>query len=549
VASDQTAAIVRKKLVRASTHKHVEMASQLKLDEAKLLLKEMEVKSSSKSLHTIQSGHLKSENMEIVKKPPKVKIAPPLTAVHFSAALREPARAGEFQKTFQDQFESAAARSAKAIFESMSRAMEFGTSVTISATDYMPKCIRPRHKGAADASRPASFSPTKSSTAPLSAFWRSPVKSRPSSPATTIRSSSASTRSGMVIYVDPTVNTERLDVKLIVSYADASGLEHRMSVRVANDGGYFGLEVTGLKNGDKESFLAPTSSSFADPDSRPASAAAAASRWLPGWGGVLPVFVPSPSCNCELVVRSEDGSLLFSSELGARGPTSPPSLWSPVRKAAEGHGLKGWRASDASAKGSELAEPTRVLESINLFCFEATSYKHAIKRARSFLSRSVKADVSNSAIGGGTTALNEAALHGNVEVRGVSLSHSIDVSNVGHMQAVRYLLEVGRASPNAVCAVTGYSALHEAVFGGNAFVIKLLLKHGARVHIQDSSGSTPLHIACAHNNASATRLLLAEKSAKKALLMEDHKQKTPHQLCTSKFLRTLVEGKFVASLS
>ena len=104
------------------------------------------------------------------------------------------------------------------------------------------------------------------------------------------------------------------------------------------------------------------------------------------------------------------------------------------------------------------------------------------------------------------------------------------------------MLEVGRANPNAICPISGYTALHEAVFGGNADTIKLLLRHGTRVHIRDSSGSTPLHIACAHNNASATRILLAEKSAKKALLIEDNKQKTPHQLCTSKFLRTLVEG-------
>ena len=231
------------------------------------------------------------------------------------------------------------------------------------------------------------------------------------------RGSSAGRRSGTVIYVDPTVNTERLDVKLSISYTDAIGLEQRLSVKIVNDGEYFGLEMTGLK-GEKEHFLAPTSILSAVDSSLLAASASPPARWLPGWGGVLPVFVPAPSCHCELVVKKEDGSLIFSSELGAMNSSSssPPSLWSPVRRASEGHYTKAWKASDACAKGPELVESRKILESINLFCFEATSYEHAIKRAKIFISQRVKTDVSNSAIGGGTTALNEAALHGNVEV-------------------------------------------------------------------------------------------------------------------------------------
>ena len=96
---------------------------------------------------------------------------------------------------------------------------------------------------------------------------------------------------------------------------------------------------------------------------------------------------------------------------------------------------------------------------------------------------------------------------------------------------------------NAKCRLTGYTPLHEALLGGNNEIVKLLMDHGASIAIQDDiDGNTALHLACSQNNVSVVRIMLENREAKKCLILVNAKGQTPRQLCTSKFVRTIVEG-------
>lgn len=96
---------------------------------------------------------------------------------------------------------------------------------------------------------------------------------------------------------------------------------------------------------------------------------------------------------------------------------------------------------------------------------------------------------------------------------------------------------------NARCKRSNHTPLHEAIIGGHAEVVAFLIEKGANVLLRDNTDSLPIHIACANNHVSIVRMLLNSKYAKKSLLAKDGKGKTARQLCASKFLRTIVEGK------
>ena len=105
------------------------------------------------------------------------------------------------------------------------------------------------------------------------------------------------------------------------------------------------------------------------------------------------------------------------------------------------------------------------------------------------------------------------------------------------------MVEVAGAAVNVRCKKSSHTPLHEAVIGGHTSIVALLVKNGSNILMKDNTGSLPIHIACASNHVSIVRILINSKAAKKALLTKDGHGKTPRQLCATKFLRTIVEGK------
>jgi ankyrin repeat protein len=69
----------------------------------------------------------------------------------------------------------------------------------------------------------------------------------------------------------------------------------------------------------------------------------------------------------------------------------------------------------------------------------------------------------------------------------------------------RRLLAAG-ASPNAV-QQGGATPLHEAAFRGNLDLVRLLLKHGARIDVRDSQGKSPSDLAREHGHENVLRVL------------------------------------------
>ncbi|MFK4301299.1 ankyrin repeat protein [Paenibacillus sp. RC254] len=91
-------------------------------------------------------------------------------------------------------------------------------------------------------------------------------------------------------------------------------------------------------------------------------------------------------------------------------------------------------------------------------------------------------------------------------------------AHYGHADAVQVLLDHGAGinaiSHSKVSFILSNTALHAAIVGErNTDVIRLLLSHQARTHIQDSDGHTCLHTAAYHDNQPEIIRLLMEHGA------------------------------------
>jgi len=58
----------------------------------------------------------------------------------------------------------------------------------------------------------------------------------------------------------------------------------------------------------------------------------------------------------------------------------------------------------------------------------------------------------------------------------------------------------------------GWTALHHAVFRGDASIVALLLAHGASPFMQDKQGQTPLHIAARQDAQILVEIILKHVS-------------------------------------
>ncbi|XP_052063085.1 ankyrin repeat domain-containing protein 49-like, partial [Mytilus californianus] len=62
------------------------------------------------------------------------------------------------------------------------------------------------------------------------------------------------------------------------------------------------------------------------------------------------------------------------------------------------------------------------------------------------------------------------------------------------------------------CANDGWYPLHMAASDGNTDIIKLLIKHKAKLNQQMSDGMTPLYLACNFGHCNVVKLLLDNKA-------------------------------------
>ena len=301
-----------------------------------------------------------------------------------------------------------------------------------------------------------------------------------------LKNVSNSKSKGLAIYVDPTINTGDLDVHLIVSYSLANESEEEIRVKIINDGTYFGLELTGGKWASEKAsshsaaailarpvvgiedmedqFWNPVDHSLptAGPESPennnnkknnknknnkedtkimyPATAflesKSAFQRWLPGWGGVLPIFVPSNTCSCRLEIKNSSGhsrehKLKFGGHSDADNNLSTPSLaisksvWDPLQRISAGvfeesernssYGKSIHREQDSFSNDNEISKAL-IENGVSLFCFNSKSISSSLVKVNTALGKELQLNAVNEVLGGGSNPLNVAALHNNFQV-------------------------------------------------------------------------------------------------------------------------------------
>ena len=74
--------------------------------------------------------------------------------------------------------------------------------------------------------------------------------------------------------------------------------------------------------------------------------------------------------------------------------------------------------------------------------------------------------------------------------------------------------------------VFGYTPLHEAVNGGHADALEILLKKGGDINSRANTGYTPLHLAASAGNIECVRVLLRYNAN---IAAKDDYQKSPRQ--------------------
>lgn len=79
----------------------------------------------------------------------------------------------------------------------------------------------------------------------------------------------------------------------------------------------------------------------------------------------------------------------------------------------------------------------------------------------------------------------------------------------GHAEVARWLLGQGAAVDTVARNPMQVMALHAAVAGRHAEIIRLLLDRGAPANARQQAGCTPLHAAAQHGDAALAELLLA----------------------------------------
>lgn len=315
---------------------------------------------------------------------------PSRSTIEFDKVLRSSnCSSRAFIKQFQIQRAQRARKNAKAVFEALHKAIPAGESAVLSVHDYMATLVRPMCKGSKGAREyKEGWGIQKGDEINLS-------------------KKGTKKKSGMVIYVDPSIDTTGLQCFLHIAYGPQFGTAQKITI--ANDGSYCGLELTGAKwNLEKGVTPVPPLSTHSDFDLNRLAASfelEVPDRSIPGWCGTLPIFIPSDRCKCRLEIRKINTGLDLSHTLLRNPRVGMPPLTRPKTAPlipTRGQGVENRFGS--------------AMDSLSLFTFSAISLNAAMTIVNDYLGSKLRKDVANDDSGGGASSLHVAALHGNVEV-------------------------------------------------------------------------------------------------------------------------------------
>ena len=253
--------------------------------------------------------------------------------------------------------------------------------------------------------------------------------------------------------------------------------------------------------------------------------------YLPGWEGVLPIYVTGNVCVCHIEVADDPHAQQHQQRSPSRHssasafpmimplplPVSPSLSPSPSAASLP-------RPVSAAAYISEKCEEERRSNVVvaSVCAFPCRSKTHALHLLHSHMAGVFRVKTANVTVPGGIPALSVAAFHGNLE-------------------AVRRLIENG-ASVNLKASIFPKdTALHEAVLGGHEDIVHLLLDKGAKQTVPDDAGNCAIHMAALYNNVRVARILLSSDGAAAVLARRNSKHKLALDLATSVLMRSALE--------
>ena len=255
--------------------------------------------------------------------------------------------------------------------------------------------------------------------------------------------------------------------------------------------------------------------------------------FLPGWEGVLPLFIPATVATCQIFVvkKGEEekwGALHHAQVPGDTtyftGINNDPDMGVGIVDRERGGGEDGFvldespttheiktLANDLELPSSPNVGPTtQGMSTLSGFVFPCESVYRGLGALRKQMESGVKEKLANVYVPGGEPALHVAALHGNIEALETLLRRGGDVN----------LVKDGR------------SALFEAVSGMNPECLQLLLDFGINDKFKDPRGNTALHYACKLGDISCARTLFSKKNMNAVDLLQgkNNKGQTPLDL-------------------
>ena len=112
-------------------------------------------------------------------------------------------------------------------------------------------------------------------------------------------------------------------------------------------------------------------------------------------------------------------------------------------------------------------------------------------------------------------------LHRYLQIENVDQQTALSLAcEHARLHLVRLLLLYGASGDD-------FKPIHMAVKSGSIPIVELLLEHSDPSALANSSGETPLHIACKYNRADLLQVLIETRSTSIDLQVRDHQGSTP----------------------